>query len=215
MFRGTGQQVNAVADAALALYRAELNERLVVHYIGGVWRVPLGTRHLPVRAADGAMLGRIICAGPLDAQRARAGLVPARLTQRAAMAALAPVLPLLGRLRALEGMADDAAAVSGLAEVCSEPHPQPGTSEPVLLYSAAAWPPGDLVGQIVAAASRGVIWKPAPGAAASAHLIMRALGPVTGRAVALVQGDHVTGQDLIGQGRPVWAGFGPVPATLI
>jgi hypothetical protein len=197
----------AAPEAALAQFRAELNERLVVHWTGGAWRVPLGTRHLAVQAMDGSALGRIVCAEADDAARARAGLIPAPLTAQAAARALDPVAPLLARLRALEGAAGDG-CVPGAPGL-----PPPGQG-PLVLYTAHDLPLADLVALLVAGSGRGVIWKPAPRAAASAHLVMRALAPVAGRALAMVQGDHASGAALAGLGAPAWAGQGPPPPGL-
>jgi hypothetical protein len=213
----------AAGDAGLAWFRAELNERLVVHWTGGAWRVPLGTRHLAVAAADGSALGRIVCADAADGARALAGLSPvasAPLTLDAADRALAPFAPLLAALRALEGAEGDrwnpeAAWIitQDKAHLAAPSSAAPGQS-PRILYSAADRPVAELVGLLIAGATQGVIWKPAPGASASAHLVMRALGPVAGRALALVQGDHASGSALAGLGATVWAGRGSPPPGL-
>jgi hypothetical protein len=190
----------------LALYRAELNERLVVHWTGGAWRVPLGQRHAEVRAADGSRLGRIVCADAADVARAIAGLVPAPPPDPGALArALDPVAGLLAEVRALEGVAGDAWAPCGFA---------PEGQGPAVLLTAADRPVAEIVAALAALAPRGAVWKPAPGAAASAHLILRALAPVLGRSVALVQGDHASGAALAAGLAPVWAGQGPAPLSL-
>lgn len=187
----------------LPLYRAELNERLVVHWTGGAWRVPLGQRHAEVRAADGSRLGRIVCADAADAARAIAALVPAPPPDPAALAqALDPVAGLLAEVRALEGAAGLGAAPQA---------PALAGRGPAVLLTAADRPLADILAALAALAPRGVVWKPAPGAAASAHLMMRALAPVLGRSVALLQGDHATGAELAARLAPVWAGRGPEP----
>lgn len=189
----------------LLLYRAELNERLVVHWTGGAWRVPLGQRHAEVRAADGARLGRIVCAEAADVARAVAGLTPAPPPDPAALArALDPVAGLLAEVRALEGAAGDGLVARSLAPV---------GDGPAVLLTAADRPLAEILAALAALAPRGVVWKPAPGAAASAHLLMRALAPVLGRSVALLQGDHATGAALMARLAPVWAGRGPAPLS--
>jgi len=198
--------------AALAMYRAELNERLVVHWTGGAWRVPLAARHHGVTAADGSALGRIVCADGADAARARSGLLPVRPQPAVALAvALAPFAALLARLRTIEGFDGDRwdlAAAEGAMRGAA-------AAGPVVLLSAADRPVSDLIGRIAGAAAAGVIWKPAPGAAASAHLVMRALAPVIGPGVALLQGDHATGR-VLATGAPVdWQGAGGAPPELI
>lgn len=187
----------------LPLYRAELTERLVVHWTGGAWRVPLGQRHAEVRAADGTRLGRIVCAEAADVARAIAGLAPAPPPDPAALArSLDPVAGLLAEVRALEGVAGPAAAAQALA---------PAGQGPAVLLTAADRPVPEILAALAALAPRGVVWKPAPGTAASAHLMMRALAPVLGRSVALLQGDHATGADLMARLAPVWAGRAGAP----
>jgi hypothetical protein len=205
----TAGHPDAQLDLALALYRAELNERLVVHWTGGAWRVPLTDRHLAVVATDGSTLGRIICAGPADAQRAVDGLRPAPIRLDDALRALAPFAPLLDRLRALEQGPGAARPAFTAAPAWSA-----SGAGPWVLYSAAACPVENLLALLVAGAARGVIWKPAPGTAASAHLLIRALGPVAGDSIALVQGDHASGQALARLGAPIWASTAPIPPGL-
>lgn len=197
--------------APLALYRAELNERLVVHWTGGAWRVPLGLRHLPVTGAEGVWLGRIVCAGDGDLARARAGLVPAPAPGIGALdAALGPLAGLLAAVRALEGHPGDHWNPEAAGRAMAQAAPGPAA-----LLSAAATPLSELIGRLAAGAAAGVVWKPAPAAAASAHLAMRALAPVLGRSVALLQGDHASGAVLAaGLGSVDWAAPGPVPGGL-
>lgn len=203
---------DAGPDPALTQYRAELNERLVVHWTGGAWRVPLATRHLSVRAADGSALGRIVCAGPADLTRALAGLTPAPPLGIAALeAVLAPLASLLARLRALEGWPGDGWDPEAAARALYAAPPPPG---PVALLSAADRPVSEMVGTLARLAGRGVLWKPAPGAAASAHLVLRGLGPLTGSALALLQGDHASGADLARSAAPLWLGRGAPPPQL-
>jgi len=193
-------------DPALATYLAELNERLVVHWTGGAWRVPLSDRHLALHGAGGSVPGRIVCAGAEDARRAAAGLIPAPLSAESACQALAAYEPLMTSLPALER------GPRAPSRPPIPPAPPPG--RPWLLLTAADVPVRDLVALLVAGSGQGVIWKPAPGAAASAHLVMRALAPLAGRALAMLQGDHASGQALAGLGVPVWAAAGPMPQAL-
>ncbi len=188
----------------------ELNERLFTHFAGGAWRAPYSDRHLPVMRASGEPLGQVVCAGPPDVARARGVL---RLGQpeepvdaEVLWAAMLAEAPLLGAMRAEEGYAADRLGAP-------EPLHLPERG-PLVLLSAAETPVDRIAGALIAGARAGLIWKPAPGAAASAHLIMRALGPLTGGRLALLQGDHATGELLAGQGRLVWAGAGPPPASL-
>lgn len=200
-----------MALAPLALYRAELNERLVVHWTGGAWRVPLGLRHLPVTGDQGVWLGRIVCAEGGDLARARAGLVPAPAPGIDALdAALAPVAGLLAAVRALEGHPGDHWDPEAARQAMAR-----GAAGPAALLSAAATPLSGIVGRLAAGAAAGVVWKPAPAAAASAHLAMRALVPLLGRSAALLQGDHGSGAVLVGGlGAVDWAAPGPVPEGL-
>lgn len=199
-------------EAALAWYRAELNERLVVHWTGGAWRVPLATRHLTIEAVDGSRLGRIICANGTDGVRAMAGLRPGPLVDPARLdALLAPVADLLGAVRAWEGASGDRWDPDLAAHHLSRPPPLRG---PVTLLTAAAVPLPELAAILTRAAVAGALWKPAPQAAASAHLLMRALAPALGEGVALLQGDHSTGAALASLAPPLWAGEGAPPAGL-
>lgn len=182
-----------------ALFRAELNERLFTHFVNGRWRAPRGVRLLPVMQIAPGRAGRIVCAGGEDLARLRLEPAPAG----AAAAGYAAARPALVALRHDEGFDDP------VTEPCAAPA-LPGAG-PLVLLSAAATPVALLAGVLLAGAARGVLWKPAPGAAASAHLLMQALAPATGRAVALVQGDHATGALAAGQGALVWASPAPAP----
>jgi len=206
------EAADAGAGAALDWFRAELNERLVVHWTGGAWRVPLATRHLAVTAADGSGLGRIVCAESADMHRAFTGLRPgAGLDADRLEAALAPFARLMTGVRALEGFAGDGWDIDAAARAMSVAADADG---PVALLSAADRPVSELIGRLAALAGRGAVWKPAPGAAASAHLAMRALAPHLGAALALVQGDHATGAVLAQGARPVWLGRAAPPRDL-
>ena len=202
-------------------FLVELTERLFAHFTGGAWRAPLGARQLPVVRASGARpgarLGQIVCAEAADVARARgllrAGGPPGEgsFDPAALAAALAADAPLLAGLRTEEGFAQDRFDVPASVDL-----PAGG---PLVLLSAAGTPVDLVVGALIAGAARGLIWKPAPAAAASAHAIMRALGPRAGGRLALLQGDHATGQLLVGpvhvgQGGLVWAAPGPLPADL-
>ncbi len=197
-----------------ALFLAELNERLITHFTAGHWRVPLSQRHLPVPRASGGRLGRIICADDRDVARAlrdlsAAGEAAPTETLQAALASLADPM---ARLRREEGLPDP-----GFPAARKLPPLPPGAG-PMMLMSAAETEPA-LIGQaLIAAAGRGVIWKPAPRAAASAHLLMRQLGPLAAGRLVLLQGDHDSGAALVtalrGTGGLIWASPTPPPPTL-
>jgi hypothetical protein len=193
-----------------ARFIPELNERLFTHFAGGAWRAPYSDRHLPVMRASGVPLGRIVCAGPADVARARGVLrlgPPEKLLDADALwEAMMDEAPLLSAMRAEEGFPADRLGAP-------EPLQLPETG-PLVLLSAAETPVDRIAGALISGVRAGLIWKPAPGAAASAHLIMRALGPLTGGRLALLQGDHGTGALLAGQGRLIWAGAGPPPGGL-
>lgn len=175
-----------------ALFLAELNERLFVHFVAGRWRAPLSDRLLAVRPFDDDRMGRLACGDARDAGRAVAGLRPGRAEGLAE--AYAALRPRLAALRVLEGFADPAEA--------PVPSDLPGQG-PLVLLTAGAEPVARLAGLLIAAAPRGVVWKPAPAAAASAHCLVAALGPLSGGGIALVQGDHATGAALMAAGLPV------------
>ena len=199
-------------------YLAELNERLFAHFVGGAWRAPLSDRLLPVTGAAGAALGRIVCAGARDIARARGvlrqGPDPDAIDADALWAAMLAEAPLLRTIRAQEGFTDDQ---------LTAPAPlTPAGRGPLVLLTAADTPLDRIAGALLAGAGRGMIWKPAPAAAASAHLLMRAVGPLARGRLALLQGDHATGALLAGQeaaqesgqGGLIWAGAGPLPEGL-
>ena len=213
---------------------AELNERLFTHFVGGAWRAPLGDRQVPVAQADGQAggqaLGRIVCAGPADVARARgvmrvdAGAQP--VDAAALWAALQAEAPLLEAIRRREGFAGDRLdarlpAVVAQARISDLQQDLPGDlpgdlprGGPHVLLTAADTPLIRVAGLLIAGARRGLIWKPAPAAAASAHLLMRVLGPRASGRLAMLQGDHASGRLLAGQGGLIWAGAGSLPEGL-
>lgn len=194
-----------------ALFIAELNERLITHFTGSHWRVPLSQRHLPVHRASGERLGRIVCADAHDVARALGDLGAAGgpAPGDAMARALAGLAGPMAMMRAAEGFADPAPASDSPLAL-----PLPGEG-PVVLMSAAETPPQLIGAALIAAAGRGVIWKPAPRAAASAHLLMRYLGPLAAGRLALLQGDHESGAALAralrGAGALIWASDAPAP----
>jgi hypothetical protein len=148
---------------------AEMKERLFTHRIGGRWVAPLSRRM-------GA--GGIVCAEARDLARAQAALRPAPV---------APDLPLalLRDLRALEGFAE---APGGPVPVLADLAQRPAS-----LVTSADAPLHMIVALLTRLAPLGVVWKPAPGAAMSAHMLMQHW---PGAAVSMVQGDHATGTAL-------------------
>jgi len=187
------------------LFLAELNERLFVHFSQGLWRAPLGQRLLPVRPEGVARWGQIVCGDTRDAQRALSGVAVGGVPDGAGLtAAWARASAGAARLRAIEGFTDQARGEPPLG-------PVPG---PLIVLSAADAPLPDLVALLIARAAQGVVWKPAPRAAASAHYVMRALAPAAAGRLALVQGDHRSGADLARHGTVIWASEAPVPADL-
>jgi hypothetical protein len=188
----------------------ELNERLFAHFVAGAWRAPLSDRLLPVARADGGRLGQIVCAGEADVARALGVLRRGAPAEGAGMAELWQALraeaALVSAMRAEEGHASDALSAPEEVDL-------PGKG-PLVLLSSAAVPVDRLAGALIAGARTGLIWKPAPGAAASAHAMMRALGPGAQGRLVLLQGDHATGELLAGQGGLVWMSAEPVPEEL-
>lgn len=196
-----------------ALFMAELNERLFTHFTDGAWRAPWSQRLLAVGREGARPFGRIACAGPRDLARAMAALrsnTDPLPDPAALLAALQPEAAALAGLRRLEGFDDPWPA--------RFPPPPPLPGSPLVLLSAADLPLLQLVPLLVGGARHGMIWKPAPGAAASAHLLMRRLGPVAMRRLAMVQGDHATGGALAGMIPPgaslVWASAAEPPEGL-
>lgn len=196
-----------------AYFMAELNERLFTHYTRGAWRAPHSQRLLAVGRNPGQALGKIACADPRDLARALAAFAPATGAPpdtATLLGALQAEAPALERLRVMEGFGDICPAE--LQPVTLE---APGK---LVLLSAAALPLARLVPLLITGAQRGMIWKPAPGAAASAHLLMRHLGPLAAGRLAMVQGDHATGAALATMlppdARLIWASTSPLPPDL-
>ena len=173
---------------------SELKERLFVHYAQGGWRAPLTDSVMAVCSADGRPLGTAVRAQSPDIDRALHGLVPGAFAPTALPAFLTD-------LRRIEGF-DDALAPLPAIDL-------PPGAGPLVMLSAADTPLAQLAGVLAAGASRGLVWKPASGAAVSAHALIAALAP--GRGVALLHGDHATGAALAGRGALIWASGAPVP----
>ncbi|MFN4100475.1 MAG: hypothetical protein ACK4GT_11930 [Pararhodobacter sp.] len=192
----------SAAETISPQFLAELSERLFVISVGGRWMAPLGDRPLPVPAAPGAHLA---CAGEGDLARALRLLAPGPVDAGAMAAAYLAQAGVLRGLRRLEGAADPVAPPEAMA--------LPGTG-PFVLLSAAAMPLSRIAGLLIAGAAQGMLWKPAPGAAASAHLLMEALAPVAGARLAMLHGDHATGALLAGQGAVLWASDAAPPEGL-
>lgn len=195
-----------------AYFMAELNERLFTHFSGGAWRAPYAQRLLVVGRDPDRPLGQIVCAGPRDLARALTGLerAAAAPAPEVLQAALEGAAPVLARLRDAEGFSGDA---PGPLRPVALPATLP-VHGPFVLLSSASLPLTQLIPLLVAGAVQGMIWKPAPGGAASGHLLMRILGPLAGGRLAMVQGDHTTGAALAGMGPLIWASEAPPPAAL-
>lgn len=196
-----------------ALFIAELNERLFTHFTGGVWRAPHSLRLMPVCRASGERLGQIACADARDLERARAGLRQGSSAQESTdllraefERALKAKAGALARLREAEGF--------GAETLVAMPLPRLEAPGPWVLMSSAAMPVSHLVSALIAGAATGMIWKPAPAASASAHLIMGVLGPLSAGRLAMVQGDHETGAALARLGPLLWASDEAPPAAL-
>lgn len=136
---------------------AQLSERLFVHFVGGLWRAPLGVRPLPAGDAP----GRIAAGEAADVARA---------------------------LSLMVGFPSPVALLSA-GEV--------GDEALLLLLSELA-------------RQRGVIWKPAP-AAARAHRLVQAQAGALGAGLALIQGDHATGQAMAACLPVLWLSPRPAP----
>lgn len=198
-----------VDDLRDDLFLAELNERLFVHFLGQHWRAPLSQRAFDVWRPRP---GRIICADQRDIARALASVRGGAFDPRAVQAAAQAAWPRLRAVRRLEGVTEsevedpdcDALPVCDL----------PGADGPVGLLTGAQVSPLAVARVFMACAARGVLWKPSPRAAASAHLLMRHLGPVAGDGLALVQGDHATGCALAGAAPTLFVSDQPVPDGL-
>lgn len=183
-------------------FLAELKERLVVHFVDQRWRAPLSERALPIARPRA---GKIMCGTKADVTRAVAGLRQGAIDTQAMRAAATAVLPVVGAVRALEAVGEDLRDMDP---------PTPSGAAPVMLLSAASTPPDRVITALLANAPRGVLWKPAPGTAASAHVIMRALGPVAGGRLAMVQGDHQTGAIMAATGPVIWMSGAPMPVEI-
>lgn len=201
-----------------ALFIAELNERLFTHFTGGVWRAPHSLRLMPVFRASGERFGQIACADARDLERARAGLRHGAAGQEhkecghRGLGGGNFARALEGRARALSRLRD--AEGFGAETVMAMPLPRLEASGPWILMSSAAMPVSILAAALIAGAGTGMIWKPAPAAAASAHLIMGVLGPLSGGRLAMVHGDHETGAALARLGPLLWASDDAPPAAL-
>lgn len=196
-----------------AYFMAELNERLFTHFTRGAWRAPYSQRLLPVGGDAANPLGRIACADARDLARAMAALtqgVGPEADENALMAALQTEGGALAQLRAVEGFNDPWPAP--FAPLSLE-----GTG-PLVLLSSAGLSLARLVPLLINGAQRGMVWKPAPGAAASAHLLIRTLGPLAAGRLAMVQGDHATGAAMAGMlpsnARLLWASEAALPTGL-
>lgn len=168
----------------------DLRERLLVHFVQGAWRAPLSVRMVA------GPLGPVVAAEAGDVARARA------LCAGGGFAL--PDAERLGAIRAAEGFADATRPLPSVPDL-------PGGA---VLLSAADAPVALILALLRAGARGGLIWKPAPGAAASAQAIMAAAGPAARGALAMVQGDHASGA-LLARGAPVvWLGPAPAPEGL-
>lgn len=191
------------------LFIAELRERLFAHFVAGRWRVPLAQRHLAIGGRSGA-LGQIVCAGPNDVTRARSALRGESAAPDILWQALEARAETFTQLRAHEGWPDYPPMRRALPVL----PPAAGGHGWVLLSGAGCALP-DLAALLIAGAcGGGMIWKPAPAAAASAHLMMDAIGPLAGGRLAMVQGDHATGALLAEGAALLWASPAPPPAEL-
>ncbi|MFN3955035.1 MAG: hypothetical protein ACK4LQ_11320 [Pararhodobacter sp.] len=191
------------------LFIAELRERLFAHFVAGCWRVPLAQRHLVVGGFSGA-LGQIVCAGAGDIARARAAERGESAAPDALWRALEARAEGFTHLRAHEGWPDDHLMRRALPVL-----PPVAGAHGWVLLSGAGCALRDLAALLIAGAcGGGMIWKPAPAAAASAHLMMDAIGPLAGGRLAMVQGDHATGALLAEGAALLWASPAPPPADL-
>lgn len=183
------------------LFRAELKERLFVHYVGGRWLAPLSMETVPAVEVPEVGTCAAVCARTDDVRRARAALRPTRDWP------LSAGLSAVTAARALEGFDDPAEGPAPLPAL-------PGRDGPLVLLSAACAPVSMLIGILRAGAARGVLWKPAPAAAASAHALVETLQPALGASVALLQGDHHSGALTAACGDLIWASPAAVPVGL-
>jgi acyl-CoA reductase-like NAD-dependent aldehyde dehydrogenase len=195
-----------------------LSELLLTHHVAGRWRAPLSQRVRDVRGADGALLSRMVEAGPRDLARALAAAEAAAPVLAALPAAARDALALrfaeelaaraevLAWARRLEGGGAD-----GLGRQVDLAGMPPG---PLAVLGTVAGGPAPLAGVLAAAlrAGRPAIVKPAPRAALSPLVLIEALvaAGVPPGAVGLVQGGGAaTGAGLLalpGLGGAVLAG---------
>ena len=106
--------------------------------------------------------------------------------------------------RIIAGDGDDVARALGLM---AARYPAP-----VALLSAAHTPEAALRALLDGLAQGpGVLWKPAPAAAASAHALVQARREALGQGVALIHGDHATGRALAERLPVLWLSSAPVP----
>lgn len=114
----------------------DLSERLLTHFVGGRWRVPFATGHVPVLRPDGRPAGAVVMAGPHDVARAVSALRGADDRARLRLA--------------------DALAPLGLAEAVSQ---GPDGQGPAILLADAQNRTG-LGAALGAGIRHGVIWCP-------------------------------------------------------
>lgn len=183
----------------------ELGERLFVHFVGGRWRAPISARLGAGLPLPEGRSGHLVCADARDAERAIGLLRPG--SAAALSQGYEALRPRLALLRRIEGFTDPAGPVE-----MPDPAHLPGQG-PLVLLSAGDHPVARLAGLLIATAPLGVVWKPAPAAAASAHLVVAALGPLAAGGIALVQGDHASGEALARLGRVIWAAPGVNPVA--
>lgn len=188
--------------------RTDLSELLLAHRIGGQWCAPLSTSLRPVPAPAAWGQAQIVEAAMPDCARALG-----RLRADAGALMLLPDAPALVAA-ALAGAADDLDTARRAEGACApllragRPMAEPARAAgPILLLGARGAAP-DLVGQVLAAGMQAgvpVLFKPAPGAAVSGALLLRALTRALGceaaRGLLLLQGGgRVTGAALAASG---------------
>jgi len=149
--------------------------------------------------------GRIICAGADDIARALASLRAGGCDPLEFGTAATAALPEVEAIRRLEGLSAGVEGAGG-ASLLSD--------GPVGLLTGADMPARVIVDAILAQMGRGVIWKPSPKAAASAHLLVRHIGPVSAGGLAMLQGDHATGAALAALVPTLWLSDQAVPDGL-
>lgn len=200
-----------------AQFLAELNERLFVHFADQQWRAPLGARLLSVNAYDNGRVGQIVCAGTDDIVRAFEGLRSSDpFNETTFLSVLDKLRDKWTALRKLEA-ASHSSALPAVSEIVKAGNPGQG---PTALLSAADLSFDALRAALLDGVQRGgLVWKPAPNAAGSAHLLMSHLAPLSAGRLALVQGDHASGEMLAREARArngevLWASRMPMPQSL-